>query len=208
MQPKFPNAFLYFKAHHGYLLIASVAIVAVGHYLSGNLSLVLPANQPLNVPLRRIIPLAFVFAACVVMHCPAADFENAGGRNAGRAEFFSLVAATVLAGGLLGSVELAVSSLSGAAVVLRSFIIWLGIGMLSARIFGPGLAWILPLCTIFPIAYLGQLPDNTPHWWNWTMQPASNVPLWLLMVCSLVTGSLALLLRSWRAVGLGLGRLR
>ncbi|MER7765017.1 hypothetical protein [Streptomyces sp. NPDC097619] len=126
------------------------------------------------VPVAAVAPVAYAVVLGTTLHSPMADLERTSARPFGlyrRAQVLLLtlfaiaLSALPLATGL--STEVFAASARNAAGHL-------GLAVISARLFGSGLAWLLPLGVFGPTLLLGVAEDNTPEWWAWSLHPASS----------------------------------
>ncbi|MFE7424958.1 hypothetical protein ACF1FX_08525 [Streptomyces sp. NPDC014646] len=86
-------------------------------------------------------------------------------------------------------------------VFIRSMLVWLGLSLLSLRLFGQQLTWVLPLASAFPLVWFS---DNA--WWDWTAAPATDHVGWITAGLALIAGTAAMAVTPWRRrTLLGLG---
>ncbi|MGW1198533.1 hypothetical protein ACWD4B_22240 [Streptomyces sp. NPDC002536] len=112
-----------------------------------------------------------------------------------KAHLVVLYLATIL---LVGVPELIINGLGMAVVLSRALIIWLGLALLSGRLFGRKLSWILPVATVFPLTYLNQDDLGRPRWWDWTGQTPSSSACWAIAAIGTLLGVMAFYLTPWR----------
>ncbi|MGW7068094.1 hypothetical protein ACWGII_20405 [Streptomyces sp. NPDC054855] len=148
-----------------------------------------------SVPVAEIVPLAHAVVLATTLFSPMADLEQTAAQPMSRLRGGYLVVLLVLALGLT-----ALPLLSGATAEVfgsaaRNVVGYLGLGMISARLFGSGLAWLLPLGMFGPTLLLGVDSDNTPEPWAWSLHASSStsaavvaVLLWLTGVVAAATG--------------------
>ncbi|MGY3337623.1 hypothetical protein ACVW0K_003722 [Streptomyces filamentosus] len=168
---------------------AAAAVVAVATALFTRGQVDVPDFRHLvdyAVPVAAVVPVAYAVILGTTLHSPMADLEHVSARPfslyrrlqlVGLTLFATVLAALPLAFGLHAEVF---------AASVRNAAGYLGLALISARLFGSGLAWLLPLGTFGPTLLLGVGADNTPEWWAWSIHPASSpgaltlaVLLWL-----------------------------
>ncbi|MFF8386768.1 hypothetical protein [Streptomyces kanasensis] len=152
--------------------VAVVAAVYAGSQVS------LPDLRHLvdySVPLAAVVPVVHAVVLATTLYSPMADLEETAAQPM-RLLRTAHMAATLLYAALLAALPLvagASAGMTGAAV--RNVVGYLGLAMLSARFFGSGLAWLLPLGMFGPTLLLGVGWDNTPETWAWSIHgPASG----------------------------------
>lgn len=69
-----------------------------------------------------------------------------------------------------------------AIVYVRSLLLWFGLALVSVRLFGNQLGWIIPLASVFPLIWFG------PAWWDWTAAHPASLHSWTLAALSLCAG--------------------
>ncbi|MEU5220627.1 hypothetical protein AB0G79_31115 [Streptomyces sp. NPDC020807] len=126
------------------------------------------------VPVAAVVPVAYAVVLGTTLHTPMADLEHVSARPVPLYRRLQLVALTLFATALTAlplafglPVEVFTASVRNAAG-------YLGLAVISARFFGSGLAWLLPLATFGPTLLLGVGVDNTPEWWAWSIHPATS----------------------------------
>ncbi|MFI7147316.1 hypothetical protein ACIBO2_20565 [Nonomuraea sp. NPDC050022] len=80
----------------------------------------------------------------------------------------------------------------------KAFVIWLGLALLSGRLMGMSLSWVIPSLSIFPLTFLGYETSETPFWWNWATPGQTDPLTWILVVVALVIGAASYHLTPWR----------
>ncbi|MBO0652864.1 hypothetical protein J1792_08705 [Streptomyces triculaminicus] len=98
---------------------------------------------------------------------------------------------------LVGSVEWFEVGPDPTITACRSLTIWFGLALLSGRIWGRWLSWILPAATLFPLTYLNVDTNGDARWWDWTGQPASHAPCWGIAALSAFIGLASFFLTPW-----------
>ncbi|MEV6835264.1 hypothetical protein AB0N17_12220 [Streptomyces sp. NPDC051133] len=174
------------------LLVALVATAFAGQRLA------VPEFRYLvdfSVPVAEVVPLAHAVILATTMFSPMADLERTAAQPMSRHRGIYLVALLLLALGLSALPLLAGATGQVIASAARNVVGYLGLAMIGARLFGSGLAWLLPLGMFGPTLLLGVRSDNTPEPWAWSLHPSSSasaaalaVALWVVGVCVAATG--------------------
>lgn len=190
----------FLRAHHPYGTVAGIPAVATAEGIAGSWKLWMPsayANGMTVVPFRHFIPI--VLAAIVVggLHSPMNEMQATATSTLRRYEVVYLVGATAAAAILIGGAEALATSPASAMLVIRGSLIWTGLALLSGRLFGWLMSWILPLITVFPLVYYGLDGLGETRWWNWTGQPAGDVACWSIAAASMSAGAVAFFLTPW-----------
>ncbi|MER8184771.1 hypothetical protein [Kitasatospora sp. NPDC094015] len=189
------------RAHDLAPVALLLAVVAGCEAAFGSLTLSFPlqhAAHSAGFPMRRELPIAYAALTAGSLHSRMADLETAAAAVLARYEGLQLAAmyaATVL---LVGGVELSVSGPGTAVVLVRALLVWTGLALVSGRVFGPRLAWILPVATVFPLTYLGEDGQGRALWWDWTVRPPSDAAGWTLAAVTTAAGLTAFRLTPWR----------
>ncbi|MCX4665912.1 hypothetical protein OG453_04360 [Streptomyces sp. NBC_01381] len=148
-----------------------------------------------SVPVAEVVPLAHAVILATTLFSPMADLEQTSAQPMTRHRGLYLVVLLALAVGLsaLPLLTGATAEVFGSAA--RNVVGYLGLGMISARFFGSGLAWLLPLGMFGPTLLLGVDSDNTPEPWAWSLHASSStsaavvaVALWVIGVAAAATG--------------------
>lgn len=195
---------LYVAAHR----IRSAAAVMLGLslvvVLLGGILVPLPnAAGAMGVPFRRFLPLAFAVTAVGSLASPFAAFEEASTSSLPRFERFHTVLATGVACTCVAVAEMLGGHDVGHSIsALRSVLVWTGLALLSSRLFGRSLVWILPAASIVPLVYFGLDANGLPTRLNWTALPAGDITAWWLAALSVSTGTIGVAMTAWRIRGL------
>ncbi|MEU5901528.1 hypothetical protein [Streptomyces venezuelae] len=147
-----------------------------------------------SVPVAEIVPLAHAVILATTLFSPMADLEQTSAQPMTRHRALYLVTLLALALGLTALPLVAGATTDVFVSAARNVIGYLGLAMLSARLFGSGLAWLLPLAMFGPTLLLGVGSDNTPEPWAWSLHPSTHTPamitavlLWVLGTCASAT---------------------
>ncbi|MBP5938361.1 hypothetical protein [Streptomyces acidiscabies] len=148
--------------------------------------------------MRHEIPLALAVIAVGGLGSAMNSLEETAAKGFRRVEISYLVGAVTAASLLLVTAEALVSPMDTVLLLLRGLVIWVGLALLSGRIWGWRFSWILPLVTLFPLTYWQTDSLGRLRWWAWTDQPGHSIPCWGIAVASLLTGGAAMALTPWR----------
>lgn len=144
-----------------------------------------------SVPVAEIVPLAHAVILATTLFSPMADLEQTSAQPMTRHRALYLVVLLALALGLTALPLVAGATSEVFVSAARNVIGYLGLAMLSARLFGSGLAWLLPLAMFGPTLLLGVGSDNTPEPWAWSLHPSTHTPAMITAVLLWVVGALA-----------------
>lgn len=186
----------YVRSHHGTGFLVGTVLLAVVNAALGAQTLALPSavteGGTNDLPLRNDIPI--VIAALLVggLNGPMRDFEmTAAGilRSAMRWQLATGLGIALLIG--VGA-EYAMMGPEIATRYLRSTLIWTGLALISGRLLGMAMAWLIPVASTFPLMYYGDR-----QWWDWTTAPAYSPMTWGVAIASLIVGIAAFETTSW-----------
>ncbi|MFI0810048.1 hypothetical protein [Streptomyces echinatus] len=148
-----------------------------------------------SVPVAEVVPFAHAVVLATTLFSPMADLERASAQPMRRHRAVYLVGLLALALALSALPLLAGAGGEVTAAAARNVVGHLGLAMISARLFGSGLAWLLPMGVFGPTLLLGVSGDNTPEPWAWSLHPATDstaavvaAALWLTGACAAATG--------------------
>lgn len=140
--------------------------------------------------------MAYAVVLGTTLFSPMSDLERTAAQpmRRHRAVHLTVLLGLAVALSALPLLGGATGAVFGASV--RNVVGYLGLAMVSARLFGSGLSWLLPLGMLGPTLLLGVRFDNTPEPWAWSLQPGANAPaaavavaLWLLGAVAATTGA-------------------
>lgn len=141
-----------------------------------------------TVPVAEIAPVAHAMVLATTLFSPMADLEQTSAQPVRRHRALYLV--VLLGAGLaLSALPLlagATAEVFGAAA--RNVVGYLGLGMLGARLFGSGLAWLLPLGMFGPTLLFGVRADNTAEPWAWSLCPVGSTSAAVVCAVLWITG--------------------
>ncbi|KUM80466.1 hypothetical protein [Streptomyces curacoi] len=148
-----------------------------------------------SVPVAEVVPLAHAVVLATTLFSPMADLEQTSAQPMSRHRGVYVVVLLSLALSLSALPLLTGATGEVFASAARNVVGSLGLAMISARLFGSGLAWLLPFGMFGPTLLLGVRSDNTPEPWAWSLQPSSHasaaavaVALWVIGACAAATG--------------------
>lgn len=151
------------------------------------------------LPVWRLLAFGVGTLPVLGLHSPLGSLEEARGHPHSACEWRYLVAlitgcsASYLA---LASVSLNADSIE---IIARSIPGWVGLALLSGRILGWRLGWILPVLGLAALTYwgAGTMPA-TFAWWEFTARPPDDLIALFLSSLLLVAGGLAFAATPWR----------
>ncbi|GGQ13840.1 hypothetical protein [Streptomyces roseolilacinus] len=159
------------RAAAGSLLVALAATVFTGTRVD------VPDFRYLvdfSVPVAAVAPVAYAVVLGTTLYSPMADLEHTAAQPVEAYRRAQLVALTLFAVALSALPMAAGLPFEVFAASARNAAGYLGLAVISARLFGSGLAWLLPLGTFGPTLLLGVGEDNTPEWWAWSIERAAT----------------------------------
>lgn len=151
-----------------------------------------------KIPIWRFLVAATAIVPALLLHSPFGEIESVRGREVRRFEHFYL---SGLAFTFLVMIVVASTLTSGWQVGLisgRGFVGWLGIALISGRIFGWRLSWCIPSIMMLIFIYWGQIGHGQYYWWEFSARPVADAISLGLAVSILIVGSLAYWLDQWR----------
>ncbi|MFG2711723.1 hypothetical protein ACGFX2_14345 [Streptomyces goshikiensis] len=177
-------------------VLAATGAIALLSAFFGGTHIALPSigsgGVTTGVPFRHELPLlsAVFLTAALDGAMSAHDEMGASAMHRFRLNYCIGLTLTVCAFSFLAE-ALAVGAEAG-VVFIRSLLIWLGLALLSVRLLGHQLGWIIPLASAF---FLIWYPHN---WWDWTSNSASDRFSWAVAVIALSLGVAAIAATPWR----------
>ncbi|MFC0549285.1 hypothetical protein ACFFHJ_00170 [Planotetraspora thailandica] len=186
----------YGRAHHlGQMALGFAAATAVACW-AGNSDLVLPAangNGWTEMASTAATAIPFAVFAAGSLHSAMASLEQAAGGRLLKAELVHFAGALLLAAALIGTATAATGSAGGAAEAVRNLILYAGFALVSGRLFGRSLSWIVPLAGFVVVDFWGS--DGVhPYWWAWQFHVYDSAWSWVAAGACLACGLAALLL--------------
>ncbi|GAA2809475.1 hypothetical protein GCM10010441_37560 [Kitasatospora paracochleata] len=188
------------RAHDVRGVLVAFALIAVCDAIFGSTVLQLPyTGGEAGVPFRRELPLAFASVAAASLSSPMRRFEETAAAAFRAAQHAWLGGVVTSAAVVLTVEELIISPPATAVILLRALLVWTGIALLSGRVFGWRLSFILPMASVFPLTYWQYDGQGRNRWWDWTHQPPMSLGCWAIAGAALAAGSLAVAVTPWRA---------
>ncbi|TXS15501.1 hypothetical protein EAO70_15965 [Streptomyces sp. adm13(2018)] len=186
----------YARVHRATAIITGTVVVALLSAFFGNTRIALPsigsASLSSGVPYRQELPLLSAVFITAAFGGSMSAHEASGTPAFHRLRRAYLVALTTLACVLSFGTESLTAGPEQGVVFVRSLLIWLGLALLSVRLFGEQLGWLIPLASAFALIWYPL------HWWDWTANPASDVASWSTAALSLAWGAAATAATPWR----------
>lgn len=90
---------------------------------------------------------------------------------------------------------LAAGSVPAALSMSRNLLLWTGIALISGRIFGRALSWILPAAAIFPLEWFGNVAPTAA--WAYPLLPPDVAAAWVVSAALLLLGLCGIRLTRW-----------
>lgn len=188
----------------GWFLVVAVLTAGLVAYF-GTRGVAMPTAFGAAEPVQfwRLLVVVSGIVPALMMASPVAELEAVAGADFYRyrstllAASFLIVSALVLLGTSLGGDGTVVER------TVRALPAWLGLSLLSGRLFGWVLSWVLPWVAISAIIYWGYDGDARAYrWWEFTVQPIDHAPSAVLSVFLLATGLAAYATSPWRFASL------
>ncbi|QOV35647.1 hypothetical protein IM697_37260 [Streptomyces ferrugineus] len=136
------------------------------------------------------------------LHSQLADLESVATKQFHRAQFLCFVATAFLCAApyfLISALTLTPNVL---LIMARSLPGWIGLALLSGRIFGWRLSWVAPAVVACAVTYWGAsggAETETPYvWWEFTARSPGDMPSLFLVLGLLTLGAFSLWLTPWR----------
>ncbi|WP_052390881.1 hypothetical protein [Streptomyces sp. NRRL B-24484] len=190
------DAYRYARSHRFAAVALSVAAVAVLSAVLGGVKVPVPSigdgGVTTGVPFRRELPLLSAVFLVAVLGGEMRDHEQSGGTRLQRVRVLGLAAVASGACAVSFLLESVAVGPAMGAVFVRSLLIWLGLAVLSQRLLGLHLSWVLPVASAFPLVWMGNGP------WDWTAAPVADARSWAVTGAALLLGALATAATPWR----------
>ncbi|MGW7272306.1 hypothetical protein ACWGH5_17465 [Streptomyces sp. NPDC054864] len=186
----------YARVHRGAAVLTGTTVVALVSALFGGTTIAFPSigsgGVTTGVPYRQELPLlsAVFLSAALDGAMSAHDAMGASTMHRLRVAYCVAITATVCAFSF--GAEAFVNGLGSGTVFVRSTLIWLGLALLSARVLGQQLGWVIPLTSVLFLVWF-------PHdWWDWTANPPGDLFGWAAAAIALGLGVTATAATPWR----------
>jgi hypothetical protein len=150
-----------------------------------------------TVPMWRVLTMGVGILPALSLHSSLADLETMGTPAHRSTERRYLLCMFLACAGIYAAIAALTLELSSLAVIARSLAGWLGLALVSGRLLGWRLAWVLPVATLCVLLYWGG-GVTTHAWWEFSARPHDDVPSLLLSACLLGGGALAFWATPWR----------
>jgi hypothetical protein len=190
----------YALSHHlPAVLIATVGLSG-GAAAWGSMTISLPSGNEAgvgSVPLWVYLPIPIAAMVSGSIRSSMDQFEETAAGILARVKVVHAICGLVISVAILGGCMAASGPAGIAAAAVRNLIFWTGLALVSGRVFGWSLSWVLPTFAAFPFDWFG-LEVAGPQSWAWPMQPASDSASWLATIVVLVTGVAFLIATPWR----------
>lgn len=187
---------LYARVHRGVAVLATTAAIALLSAFFGGTHIALPSigsgGVTTGVPFRHELPLLSAVFLTAALDGAMSAHDEMGASAAHRFRLSYCIGLTLTACALSFITEALAVSAEAGVVFIRSLLIWFGLALLSVRLFGRQLGWIIPLASAF---FLIWYPQN---WWDWTSNSATDRFSWAVAVLALSLGVAATAATPWR----------
>lgn len=144
------------------------------------------------MPYRQELPLLSAVFLTAALDGPMSAHDEMGAATMHRFRIVYFSALTLTSCAFSFCAEALALGPDPGVVFVRSVMIWLGIALLSVRVLGQQLGWVIPLVSAF---FLIWYPLN---WWDWTADPADDVFSWTAAAIALTIGVAATAATPWR----------
>ncbi|MFI5942536.1 hypothetical protein [Streptomyces uncialis] len=186
----------YARVHRGAAVLAAAAAVALLSALFGGTHIALPSigsgGVTTGVPFRHELPLLSAVFLTAALDGTMSAHNEMGASAMHRLRLLYCTGLTLAACAVSFSTEALAVGPGAGAVFVRSLLIWLGLALLSVRLLGHQLGWVVPLASAFFLIWY-------PHsWWDWTSSPATDPFSWTVAATALSVGVAATAATPWR----------
>lgn len=186
----------YARVHHGVTVLAGTVTVALVSAFLGGFPIALPSigsgGISTGIPFRHELPLFSAVFLTAALDGSMAAHEEMGAFQMYRFRVAFCTVLTVTVCILSFSAETIAVGPEAGAVFVRSLLIWFGLAMISVRLLGPQLGWVIPLGSAFLVIWY---PAN---WWDWTANPANDEFSWAVAGVAQFAGITATSATGWR----------
>lgn len=176
--------------------MAGVTAVAVLSAFFGGTRIAVPSlgdsHYSTGVPFRRELPMLSAVFLTAAFGGDMATHEEAGTSRMHRVRAGYIGSLIVITCGVSFATESLAVGYEQGVVYLRSILIWFGLALVSMRLFGNQLGWIIPLASAFPLVWFG------PAWWDWTATRPTDLFSWALAALAVCMGLTATSASRWR----------
>ncbi len=177
-------------------MLVSILVIVFGGFLIGAPS---AARGGTAIPLVRLSSFAPGVLAVLVLTSQLRNLEAAAGAAVRRLETLTLLAVFVAASLLFLTGSVISAGLQIVPLISRALLAWLGLALISGRIFGWRTCWLLPGVVLCVLIYWGfDSVVGAYRWWEFTATGTESVSSSVLSVALLVGGLLAYAWTPWR----------
>lgn len=191
-----PDLLRYAKVHRGRTVLIGTAVVALLSAFFGGTNIALPSigsgGVTTGVPYRQDLPLLTAVFLSAALDGAMSAHDAMGASTMHRFRIVYCTALTLTVCLFSFGTEALADGPQSATVFVRSVLIWLGLALLSVRLLGQQLSWVIPLTSVL---FLVWYPGN---WWDWTANPATDLFSWAITVIALTVGVTAIAATPWR----------
>lgn len=182
----------------GIALLSVILILLM--VLARSMSIHLPAadGEALTVPLRFMIPLLLAVITCGCVHGRLGVLDGMYYHSQEKPQILLLGGVTLITAALMGILQAVALEPAEAFLVVRNYLGFLGIGLVSGRLIGWQFCWALPLLSLFPLTYFPRNADGDLNWWVFIVAPPGDLTSWIVVVFLLISGAIAVALSPWR----------
>ncbi|UQI49724.1 hypothetical protein M1P56_34980 (plasmid) [Streptomyces sp. HU2014] len=186
----------YARVHRGVAVLAGTAAIALLSAFFGGTHIALPSigsgGVTTGVPFRHELPLLSAVFLTATLDGAMSAHDEMGASTLHSFRFKYCTALTLIACAFSFSTEALAVGPEAGVVFVRSLLIWFGFALLSVRLLGHQLGWIIPLASAF---FLIWYPRN---WWDWTANSATDLFSWAAATIAMSVGVTATAATDWR----------
>ncbi|MCY0951889.1 hypothetical protein [Streptomyces sp. H27-S2] len=194
-----PPVRLFLRAHGiPAMAVAFLVVLALNAFFGAALLAIPSAEGVRQVPFRREVPVIHASLVAGGLHSLMHTFEESPSSTLRRMQLRYLATATAFALLLVGVCEVVLRDAGAGLQASRSLLAWLALAVVSGRVLGWRLAWVLPVSTIFPLVYYGHGGAGHVYWWDWTSRPAADPWSWALTLVLVIAAPAVLRVTPWR----------
>lgn len=186
----------YARVHRGVAILATTVSIALISAFFGGTHIALPSigsgGVTTGVPFRHELPLLSAVFLTSALNGAMSAHEEMGASVMHRLHLLYCSGLTLTACSFSFVAEALAVGPEAGVVFIRSLLIWLGLALLSVRLFGNQLGWIIPLSAAFLLIWY---PHNR---WDWTSNSATDLISWAVAAVALTVGVFAIAATPWR----------
>jgi hypothetical protein len=200
-EPRFAPQRAVFYARRGWVPLALTAVVGLLTLWIGLEVASVPTGRldgSTRVPVWRLLAMVVGIGPALGMHSRLADLEETGTARHRRAERRHLLDLFLACSGIYLALAALTLSPDLLGIIVRALPGWLGVALVSGRLLGWRLAWVLPSVVLCVLMYWGIEPDGAYAWWEFSARPYDDPRTLLLSAGLLGAGILAFCVTPWR----------